>query len=157
MTKENLERIESILKKNPYLKLEKDSWDYMFDELESSSLLLRDLFSGPLDAAMRGITFPIGHAKFLEEMVDQIDYFECWLSKDQFIDNRIKDKDALVNDLREVVKSFQPLIDNLKSDDIGASKGFKCIYDHRAAYDKVVNEKLDPFIRRAKESFIQTQ
>lgn len=96
-----------------------------------------DMFRGPLDAAMQGVVFPLGHATLIEKLIDSI-----------------KKDTASIQGMESVINSLNEMLLNLRSDDIGASKGFKCIYDHLKQFDNIQEifnetiEKSNMFIRR---------
>jgi hypothetical protein len=90
-----------------------------------------DMFSGPLDASMQGVVFPLGHATLIEKLID-----------------RIKKDTASIQGMESVVNSLNEMLLNLRSDDIGASKGFKCIYDHLKQFDKI-REIFDKTIEKS--------
>ena len=92
-------------------------------KVQDAFFFVGDKFCAPLSAAMCGVYFPTGHAKILEQLRDLI--------KEELPDTP---------GTPEVITSLNEIIGNLKSPDIGASKGFKCIYDHRDAFEVAMNK-----------------
>lgn len=89
-----------------------------------------DMFRGPLDAAMQGVVFPLGHATLIEKLIDSI-----------------KKDTASIQGMESIIDSLNEMLLNLRSDDIGSSKGFKCIYDHLKQFDKI-REIFDETIKK---------
>lgn len=90
-----------------------------------------DMFRGPLDAAMQGVVFPLGHATLIEKLIDNI-----------------KKDTASIQGMESIINSLNEMLLNLRSDDIGASKGFRCIYDHLKQFDKI-REIFDETIKKS--------
>lgn len=98
---------------NPLNAQVQDSIRDMFD-------YIGDMFRGPLDAAMQGVVFPLGHATLIAKLIDSI-----------------KKDTASIQGTESVINSLNEMLLNLRSDDIGASKGFKCVYDHLNQLEKI--------------------
>lgn len=119
------------------------------EDMSSNFLVIEDMFSYPLSAAMRGCEFPGGHKSLLWELRTR-----CVTDSVNRITTLDPKYGQLLSDLLSVsvVDPIQQLEDAISSQDLGASGGLTCIHDYR---DKILEIDYDGKIRPKIQAWIK--